>query len=239
MTSTKQPSVPSTAPKNERSKLPRRQARPATVRASVDAFLAAMALARSANTTRAYKNGLQAFLESLRAEAIDPAAVSPARAEEDWLLPFASALKGLAPASERLYLTAVTGWYEYLAAERLAPVNLAPVSVLIRPPACRDAPQPPPLRPPRPPPRSRRGQEGAPHDDDNGTGHCPRSISGSAWRRGGRDHPPLVPPLFRHHRSARLRRQPQAGPGAGPPPQHRRHPALRASLRRRARPRVL
>ena len=132
MTSTKQPSVPSTAPQNDRNKPSRRQARPATVRASVDAFLAAMALARSANTTRAYKNGLQAFLEALRAEGIDPAAVSPARAEEDWLLPFASALKGLAPASERLYLTAVTGWYEYLAAERLAPVNLARVRLLIR-----------------------------------------------------------------------------------------------------------
>jgi len=132
MTSPKHPSAPSTAPKNDGSKPPRRQTRPATVRASVDAFLAAMALARSANTTRAYKNGLQAFLEALRAEGIDPAAVSPARAEEDWLLPFASALKGLAPASERLYLTAVTGWYEYLAAERLAPVNLARVRLLIR-----------------------------------------------------------------------------------------------------------
>src|SRR3989304_1744177 len=135
MTSTNNPPAPSTALQDDGSKRPRsprRQTRPATVRASVDAFLAAVALARSANTTRAYKKRLQAFLEALRAEGIDPAAVSPARAEEGWLLPFASPLTGRAPASDPLSLAAVPGWYESLAAERLAPVTLSGVRPLIR-----------------------------------------------------------------------------------------------------------
>jgi site-specific recombinase XerD len=45
-----------------------------------------------------------------------------------WL---AVALKDLAPSSERLYLTAVTGFYEYLAAEKLADVNLPRLRLLI------------------------------------------------------------------------------------------------------------
>src|SRR3972149_10110434 len=46
--------------------------------------------------------------------------------------PSPPASKALPPATERLYLPAVSGWYEYLAAERLAPVNLPRVRLLIR-----------------------------------------------------------------------------------------------------------
>jgi site-specific recombinase XerD len=102
------------------------------VRAAVEAFLASVALARSANTSRAYRNGLRAFLEALRLDGVDPDVVPPARAEEDWILPFTDSLKRSSPATERLYLTAVTAWYEFLAAERLASVNLPRVRLLIR-----------------------------------------------------------------------------------------------------------
>lgn len=128
-TSVTKPSTPTVGTAN---RPPRRRTRPQTVRASTDAFLTGVALARSPNTARAYKNGIQAFLEALRAEGIDPIALAPARTEEDWIIPFAAALKSLSPATERLYLTAVSGWYEYLAAERLAPVNLPRVRLLIR-----------------------------------------------------------------------------------------------------------
>jgi len=120
---------------------PRRRALPTTVQASADAFLTAVALARSPNTARTYRNGLRAFLETLRAEGIDPETLSPARAEEDWILPFAAWLKDLSPATERLYLSAVTGWFEYLAAERLAPVNLPRVRLLIRQRSRRPGPR--------------------------------------------------------------------------------------------------
>jgi site-specific recombinase XerD len=111
------------------------------VQASADAFLTSVALARSANTARTYRNGLRAFLEALRAQGIDPKKLSPTRVEEDWILPFAVWLKDLSPATERLYLSAVTGWYEYIAAERLAPVNLPRVRLLIRQRSRRPGPR--------------------------------------------------------------------------------------------------
>ena len=45
---------------------------------------------------------------------------------------FATALKDSAPATERLYLTAVAGFYEYLAAEKLSEINLPRLKLLIR-----------------------------------------------------------------------------------------------------------
>ncbi|MHC1784757.1 MAG: tyrosine-type recombinase/integrase [Anaerolineaceae bacterium] len=45
---------------------------------------------------------------------------------------FAASLKDYSPATERLYLTAVTGFFEYLAAENLANVNLPRIHLLIR-----------------------------------------------------------------------------------------------------------
>ena len=41
-------------------------------------------------------------------------------------------LASYSPASERLYLTALTGWYEYLAAENLVDINLPRLRLLIR-----------------------------------------------------------------------------------------------------------
>ncbi|MEW6567000.1 MAG: site-specific integrase [Chloroflexota bacterium] len=57
----------------------------------------------------------------------------PARqASEDWISAFAEDLKRRSPASERLYLTAAVRWYEFLAAERIADVNLPRVRLLVR-----------------------------------------------------------------------------------------------------------
>ena len=43
-----------------------------------------------------------------------------------------TALKDSAPTTERLYLTAVTGFYEYLAGDNLAEINLPRIRLLIR-----------------------------------------------------------------------------------------------------------
>ncbi|MDA1330750.1 MAG: tyrosine-type recombinase/integrase, partial [Chloroflexi bacterium] len=45
---------------------------------------------------------------------------------------FATALKGNAPATEQLYLTATAGFFEFLAAEKLAEPNLPRIRLLIR-----------------------------------------------------------------------------------------------------------
>ena len=95
-------------------------------------YLGTIALARSENTTRTYRNALNAFEAMLDDLGIDPARTMVSAVKEDWIADFAAALKSYAPASERLYLTATAGWYEYLAAEELTEINLSRVRMLIR-----------------------------------------------------------------------------------------------------------
>jgi integrase/recombinase XerC len=98
---------------------------------SFQRYLDGVKLARSANTARTYANALQAFTLCLEQMDLDPAKIDCAEASEDWIADFAAYLKPYAPASERLYLTAATGWFEYLAAENLAAVNLPRLRLLI------------------------------------------------------------------------------------------------------------
>jgi len=95
-------------------------------------YLESISLARSANTTRTYANALSAFSATLTDRDIDPEYTPISEADENWILPFISDLNIYAPATERLYLTATAGWYEFLAAERLAVLNLPRLRLLIR-----------------------------------------------------------------------------------------------------------
>ena len=103
-----------------------------TVQETLDAYLDSIALARSANTARTYRNAVQAFSLSLEQDGVDPETTLVNQASDKWLAAFIGNLKGFSPASERLYLTAVIGWYEYLAAERLADINLPRLRLLIK-----------------------------------------------------------------------------------------------------------
>ncbi len=103
-----------------------------TVDSTFKTYLESVALSRSENTARAYHNALRAFEGSLIANDITPEHTPVADVSEDWIADFASFLKFYAPASERLYLTAAAGWYEYLAAEELTDINLPRVRLLIR-----------------------------------------------------------------------------------------------------------
>jgi site-specific recombinase XerD len=106
--------------------------RPITILDAVDGYLDSVLLSRSKNTARTYTNAMNAFLLSLDEMVIDPEHTKASRATEDWITQFADDLKSYAPASERLYLTAVTGWYEYLAAEHIAEINLPRLRLLIK-----------------------------------------------------------------------------------------------------------
>jgi len=103
-----------------------------TVAESVAAFLDGVRQSRSPNTARTYGNALHAFQEVLERQGVDPQVARCAEAREAWLGDFASSLKRLAPATERLYLAASRAWYEYLAAEGLAEVNLPRLQQIIR-----------------------------------------------------------------------------------------------------------
>jgi site-specific recombinase XerD len=99
---------------------------------AIHAFLDGVSLARSANTHRTYKNGLELFQAVLIEHKLDPLKTPVTALKEDAVAWLAAALKSHAPTTERLYLTATTGFYEYLAAENLAAINLPRVRLLIR-----------------------------------------------------------------------------------------------------------
>lgn len=103
-----------------------------TVSQSMDRYLRGVSLARSSNTARTYANALKAFRGCLRAHKRSPDKIPANQASEDWILDFLVDLKTASPATERLYLTAVAGWYESLAAENLADINLPRLRLLIQ-----------------------------------------------------------------------------------------------------------
>ena len=103
-----------------------------TIEESMRTYLDGVSLSRSPNTARTYKNALQAFSETLKSIGVDPVTAATVETSEDWITDFAMDLKSYAPASERLYLSAATGWYEFLVSERLAEINLPRVRMLIR-----------------------------------------------------------------------------------------------------------
>lgn len=103
-----------------------------TIKESINDYLETVSLSRSPNTARTYRNALEAFSVTLEIIGVDLEATPASKASENWIADFSTALKGYAPASERLYLTAATGWYEFLAAERLADINIPRIRSLIR-----------------------------------------------------------------------------------------------------------
>jgi len=103
-----------------------------TINKTISDYLENVSLSRSLNTARTYRNALGSFAATLEAIGIDIENTMASQASEDWIADFSTALKSYAPASERLYLTAVTGWYEFLAAERLADINIPRIRLLIR-----------------------------------------------------------------------------------------------------------
>jgi integrase/recombinase XerC len=103
-----------------------------TISEAVQEYEQSVLLARSANTARTYRNGMDFFQSVLKAHKLDIATLPVDKLPEDVIIWFTTALKDSAPTTERLYLTVATGFFEYLAANNLAPVNLARVRLLIR-----------------------------------------------------------------------------------------------------------
>ncbi|GAB4504835.1 MAG: site-specific tyrosine recombinase XerD [Anaerolineales bacterium] len=107
---------------------------------AVQGYLETVRSARSENTARAYENALHAFLSVLKEHWIEADAPIAQLTEDGmaWLLAY---LKVFSSATERLYTQAVKGFYAYLAAERLADVNLPRLEQLIRQRARRTGPR--------------------------------------------------------------------------------------------------
>lgn len=105
------------------------------------AYLDSVRLARSENTTLTYRKALSKFSEVLDKHNLSPSDTKITKLEEEAIVWLAKAMNKTAPATERLYLTAVTGFYEYLAAEKLSDINLPRLKLLIKQRARRTKPR--------------------------------------------------------------------------------------------------
>ncbi|MEJ2349627.1 MAG: tyrosine-type recombinase/integrase [Anaerolineales bacterium] len=103
-----------------------------TILESINSYIESVTLARSENTARTYQNAMEAFRATLADHGYPTTSTEITELSEDAIAWFAADMKVFAPATERLYLTAATGFYEYLVAERLAELNLPRVRLLIR-----------------------------------------------------------------------------------------------------------
>jgi len=108
------------------------QSIPLSIEQAIHQYLNCVTLSRSANTAKTYLYALIVFQQVLDDHNHNSTKTLVSDLTEDAVIWFAAALKPYSPATERLYLTAVAGFYDYLAAERLADPNLPRVRLLIR-----------------------------------------------------------------------------------------------------------
>ncbi|GIV63822.1 MAG: hypothetical protein KatS3mg045_1161 [Bellilinea sp.] len=94
----------------------------------------------SPRTIQSYRNGLNAFCQTLRAgrrlpdgsrQSLDPDQTPADQLDESWVAVFIEDLQSLSPASQNLYLSAVKGFYKFLLAERIANPHLPLIEQLI------------------------------------------------------------------------------------------------------------
>lgn len=103
-----------------------------TIPQAIEKYLAQISMARSARTHRTYGVALKAFSACLHDHIRSFETAPIDKLNEDAVIWFLDDLKASAPATERLYLAAMTSFYEYLAAERLSEINLPRLRYLIR-----------------------------------------------------------------------------------------------------------
>lgn len=103
-----------------------------SISAAINGYIKTVRLARSENTARTYANALDFFKQVLDVRNISPDEAPIDELSEDALAWTITALKVYAPTTERLYLAALTNFYTYLDAERLADVNLSRVKQIIK-----------------------------------------------------------------------------------------------------------
>lgn len=103
-----------------------------TILETIEKYLDSVRMARSAHTATTYKNAMQYFAQTLITHGLDIAQEPVTALPEDAVVWLATDLKDHATTTERLYLTAATGFFEYVAAENLAQINLPRIRLLIQ-----------------------------------------------------------------------------------------------------------
>jgi integrase/recombinase XerC len=113
-------------------KLPKRSTMGVSILETMNGYLETIQLSRSEHTARTYANAIKSFRATLADHGYPVNSTELAELSEDAVAWFAADLKAWSPATERVYLTAVTSYYEYLVAERLLELNLPRVHLLVR-----------------------------------------------------------------------------------------------------------
>jgi integrase/recombinase XerC len=104
---------------------------PITITSAAQKYLQLVGQSRLHNTAITYAKAIKSFQAMLRENDLNPDVSPVANLTEDVLAEFAIYLKDYAPATERLYIQAVQGFYKFLAAERLAEINLPRLELLL------------------------------------------------------------------------------------------------------------
>jgi len=103
-----------------------------TIAQAFEKYLDSVGLARSANTRRSYANALLLCASVMKEDGIDPDQSLVSVVNEDFVSRMIAVLKDYAPATERLYVAAAAGFCHFLAAERMADINLPRLQLLIK-----------------------------------------------------------------------------------------------------------
>ena len=102
-----------------------------SITSAIDQFLEVVKMARSPNTALTYGKALKEFKKVLVEAKIDAETSPAAVLTEDLISKFSVHLKAFSPATEQLYIRALARFFKYLAAERLAEINLPRMELLI------------------------------------------------------------------------------------------------------------
>ena len=107
-------------------------AKPVTIALAVQKYLEIVRLAKQKNTLATYSKALKSFLTMMKENELDPEVSPASELTEDVVAEFAIYLKEYTPATERLYIQAAQGFYKFLAADRLADINLPRLELLLK-----------------------------------------------------------------------------------------------------------
>lgn len=103
-----------------------------TIQETVDRYLKSVESSRSENTCKTYRHAMLAYLLLLEEKNIPPKKTDISDLHEESVDGFIQSMRSYSASTERLYLTAVTGFFEFLAAENLVPINLPRVRLFIK-----------------------------------------------------------------------------------------------------------
>ena len=103
-----------------------------TIDDAIDTYLDTVRLARSQHTFTTYRNAIKNFKQCLTKYNIDTSKCPVEDINTEDIAWYAGYLKKYAATTEQLYLTAVKGFYDFLAAEEAVDLNLPKVKLLIK-----------------------------------------------------------------------------------------------------------